>query len=112
MARPRCKKDKCLTCELEKCILDMSESEYLSFKRLKRKEYEQKRYRENKAAKIAYNKDYYLLRKEGVVNDPTYVKYVDVRKAIVRLKRKIGEVNYNLVLNEINKIDTEMFRHD
>lgn len=106
--------DDCLKCEHPKCILEMSESEYKAYKAAKKKEYYKTWYRENKVEKQAYNHEKYLSRKYGGKLPPKnrYVKYLDLRKAIMKLKKQIGEVNLNLVLDAIDQVDTEMFRHD
>ena len=117
MAKPRCKKrskEACLQCEHPKCILDMSESEYKAYMAEKKKEYYKTWYRKNKVEKQDYNHEKYLCRKYGGDMKPkfTYLKYLEVCRTVTKLKKQIGEVNCSIVLDAINELDKEMFRHD
>ena len=56
-----------------------------------------------------YQKAYYKAHKAQIkanYNAQTqYVKWVEVKKALTNLKRKIGSVNYDLILDELEKLE-------
>lgn len=87
---------KCYSCKLEYCIKD----NVLKPKTPKkdRSEYFAKRYQENKDK---YHEYYLEYNKESAM----YVRWMDVKKSITRLKKQIGEVNYELVMGEFEKIE-------
>lgn len=87
----------------------MSDEEYCEYKKAKKKEYHKEYYQRNKIHKQIYNHEAYLARKYGneLVSKVRYVKYIDLKRAIYKLKKQIGEVNCDLVLNVIEKLETE-----
>lgn len=67
---------------------------------------------ENKAPKKrdrrGYYKEYYQRKKSGNntvrISNTHYIRYSTVRDVLGKLKKQIGEVNYNLVMDAIKEI--------
>lgn len=90
----KCNKD-CLTCT-EPCSLDGQISLELPSEPKDRSDYHRKYYQRH------------LEEIRGKYNSKTkYLRYVTVRSTIRNLKKQIGEVNYNLVINAIEQIEKE-----
>lgn len=91
-----CKYPQCYKCEYDYCIKDGQISQ---------KEASKKRDR------TAYYKEYYRKKKDGKkvqrVSKTQYIRYVTVRNTIAKLKKQIGEVNYNLIMDAIEQIEKE-----
>ena len=91
----KCTKD-CLNCTLEACNEDRQISLDFGSKPNDRKDYHKEYYRKH------------LNEIRGKYNSKTkYLKYVKVRSAIRKLKKQIGEVNFNLVMEAIEQIEKE-----
>lgn len=62
-----------------------------------------------KRDRSGYYKEYYQREKNADntvrVTNTRYIKYTAVRDALGKLKKQIGEVNYNLVMNAIKEIE-------
>lgn len=58
-----------------------------------------------------YQKQYYQGRKaslrENYNSQTQYVKWVDLKKTLNRLRKRIGNDSYNLILNEMEKLERE-----
>ena len=90
----KCNKD-CLTCT-EPCSIDGQISLNLPPKPKDRSDYHKKYYKRH------------LEEIRGKYNSKTkYLRYVTVRSTIRDLKKQIGEINYNLVMNAIEQIEKE-----
>ena len=91
-----CSYPQCYKCEYEYCIKDGAISLNLPPKRADRSEYQQEYYQRTKGAKKAYYQ-----------SKTKYLRYVRVRSTIRKLKKQIGEVNYNLIMDAIEQIEKE-----
>ena len=64
---------------------------------------------EKKAKRSAYNKKHYQEHKEEIranYNAQTqYVRWVEVKKTLFRYKKKIGSINYDLLMDELSDLD-------
>lgn len=91
--------DKCLYPNCQKCEYDYCIKDGLITQRKAPK----------KRDRTAYYKEYYQRKKnENRVQRTSkkhYVRYSAVRDAVTKLKKQIGEVNYNLVMDAINQIE-------
>lgn len=61
-----------------------------------RKEYHKKRYQEHKEE-----------IKQRYTSQTQYIKWIDVKKTITRLKKQIGTNNYELLMDEFEKLNKE-----
>jgi ABC-type methionine transport system ATPase subunit len=90
-----CTYPRCYSCKLEYCIKD---NVIQPKKVVDRSEYHKKRYQEHK-------EDY----KERYTSQVQYLKWVDVKKTINRLKKQIGTNNYDLIMGEIEKLEKSKY---
>lgn len=67
----------------------------MPYEKKDRSEYQKKYYQEHRIERKIKNYNAQV----------QYLKWIDVKKAINGLKRQIGDVNYELVMNEINKLE-------
>ena len=90
----KCNKD-CLNCTLETCKEDRQISLDLGAKPNDRSEYYRKYYQEHKIAKKDYytSKSYYLVKSQ-------------VTSTIKKLQKQIGRVNAEIILDELNQLET------
>lgn len=62
----------------------------------------------------AYMADYYQKskekRKENYNAQTQYLRWIEVKKAMNRLKKQIGTVNFDLIMGEIEKL--EKYKHE
>ena len=93
----KCIYPRCDSCRLENGIKDIQAPK----KERKKKD------------RTAYQKNYYQKNKEKVkerYNAQTqYVKWVDLKKTITRIKKDLGTINYEILMREIEKL--ERFKH-
>lgn len=87
----KCCYPNCSSCKLEYCTKD---DEKKIKKTVNRKEYFKKYYKENK---------------ENYNAQTQYVQWVELKKTITRLKRKIGTNNYDLIIDELEKLDRKKY---
>ena len=91
-----CKYPQCCKCEFDYCIKDSPKSKNKPQKRADRTE---------------YYKEYYQRKKEGLKAKRTtktrYIRYGSVCKEITKIKKKIGQANYEIVMAAIDQIEKE-----
>ena len=91
-----CNKD-CLHCTLETCVEDNQNSLNLGQKPRDRRGYYKKYYREIKGANNAHKRaKYYYINKRQTID------------AIRALKKKIGQVNTQIIIDALDKLETEI----
>ena len=63
------------------------------------------------ASRTEYQREYYQKHKDSIKKNynaqTQYLKWVDVKKALFRLKRRIGADAYNLIIDELMKLERE-----
>lgn len=68
---------------------------------------------ERKARRSAYNRKHYLEHKEEIkerYNSQTqYVRWVDVKKTMNKYKKKIGVLNYDLLMEEFCNLEKSKY---
>lgn len=95
-----CVYPQCTKCEYDYCIKDSQISQDKAPKKRDRSAYYKEYYQRRKTQKKAVR-----------ISKKHYVRYTAVRDAVTKLKKQIGEVNYNLVMDAINNIENdEVFR--
>ena len=91
-----CKYPQCQKCDYDYCIKDGTVAERKTPKKRDRR---------------AYYKEYYQRKKHADkvvrISNEHYIRYSAVRDAVSGLKKQIGEVNYNLVMDAINVIEND-----
>lgn len=98
----KCAYPQCQKCEYEYCIKDTQKSSNLPPKKRNRSGYDKKYYQENKSARKAYFRVKRLQRIYPDINN-CEVNYIEVYHAVNKLKKQLGEDNFNLVVNQIEK---------
>lgn len=88
----KCVYPKCYSCALEYCIKGTQASKK-ECKKIDRTAY-QKEYYQNNKAKI----------KERHNSQVQYIRWIEIKKTINRLKKDIGLQNYELLMDELEKI--------
>lgn len=90
----KCTYPQCQKCGYEYCVKDAPETQQKPPKKRDRR---------------PYYKEYYRKKKKGEnvprTSKKQYVQYVELRKTVVSLKKQIGNVNYGLVMDAIEKIE-------
>lgn len=60
-----------------------------------------------------YQKEYYRQNKERIKQNynaqKQYLRYVEVKAVLNRLKKQIGSVNYDLIMAEINNLERHKY---
>ena len=97
----KCNKD-CLNCTIQKCIYDRQKSSNLPPKRRDRTDYDAKYYQDNIVARKKEFRQNYLKRKHPGIQ-VCDVSYIEVYHTISKIKKQLGEDNFNLVVNQIEK---------
>ena len=61
------------------------------------------------ADRTEYFREYYkntkAVKKKNYNAQKQYVGWIELKKALFKLKKKIGSVNYDLILDELEKLD-------
>lgn len=88
----KCIYPKCYSCSLEYCIKDTKPVK--ETKKKDRTEYHRKRYQDHKEEiRANYN------------SQTQYVRWVEIKKAINRVKKDIGIANYEIIMGEVEKLE-------
>ena len=96
----KCNKD-CLHCALEACVEDRQIFLDLPPKKRDRRDYYKKYYQEKTKAKKGHKRaNYYYMNKRQTLD------------AIRKLKRKIGQVNTQLVIDALDQLDTIIYEEE
>lgn len=92
----KCNRD-CLNCVLGKCVEDRQISLKLPPKQRDRREYYKKYYQKTKGAKNVHKRaDYYYINKKQTLD------------VIRDLKKKIGQVNAQIIIAALDELETEI----
>lgn len=102
MTTSKCAYPQCQKCAYDYCIKDTPETSALPPNRRDRTEYDKKYYQRNKKARKAYFRIKRLQRIYPEISN-CRVNYIEVYHAVNKLKKKLGEDNYNLVIQQIEK---------
>lgn len=88
----KCIYPKCYSCTLDYCIKDTKPVE--ETKKKDRTEYQRKWYQEHKEEiRTNYN------------SQTQYVRWVELKKTINRIKKELGINNYELIMGEVEKLE-------
>lgn len=88
----KCIYPKCYSCTLDYCIKDTKPVE--ETKKKDRTEYQRKWYQEHKEEiRANYN------------SQTQYVRWVELKKTINRIKKELGINNYELIMGEVGKLE-------
>lgn len=90
----KCNRD-CFNCVYEDCIEDKPKP---------RADY-YKAYQKANAAKIkTYQKQWY---EENKKSNAYFIKYLDLKRMLYKVRKDIGDRNFNYLMNEVNKLNRE-----
>ena len=86
----KCIYPKCYSCALDYCARDIKPQK----EKKDRKEYHRKRYQEHKEEiRARYN------------SQTQYVRWIELKKVINRIKKELGTNNYELIMGEVEKLE-------
>lgn len=74
----------------------------------KKKQYSAEYYVQNKEVINARNKAWYDKKKKNKATKRNYYRQKDVMKVLSDQRKKIGDVSYHLLLEELKKLDKEV----
>ena len=101
-----CNYPQCYKCDYDYCIKDGAITQNLPSKKKDRTEYYKEYYKNNTAYKKANYRENYLKRKYPEI-ESGLISYLEVYNSLTRLKKEIGEKNFNIIIEAIEKIEKE-----